>query len=165
MKDSLSLDNPLSEEKIKKVVWNCNDNKNLGLDGFTFNFLQSCWEIVKMNVVYFVKDFHSNARLTKSIITFFLSLISKNLNLQALNNYQPICFMSCFQKILAKVLTSRLKRVLGIISYVEKIAFVLGKSIFDGALVVNEVLDMARRLKKNCMVMKIDFERAYDCVN
>lgn len=30
---------------------------------------------------------------------------------------------------------------------------------------MNEVLDMAKRFKKICLLMKIYFESAYDCVN
>jgi hypothetical protein len=35
----------------------------------------------------------------------------------------------------------------------------------DGVLVVNELIDLAKRRKDNCLSFKVDFERAYDTVN
>lgn len=35
----------------------------------------------------------------------------------------------------------------------------------DGVFVVNEILDLAKRTNRECLVFKIDFERAYGCVS
>lgn len=32
-------------------------------------------------------------------------------------------------------------------------------------LVVNEIMDFVTRNKKECMVVKVDFQKAYDCVS
>lgn len=37
--------------------------------------------------------------------------------------------------------------------------------MLDGVLVLNEVIDFAKRNKKECMIMKVEFEKAYDCVS
>ncbi|XP_058754053.1 uncharacterized protein LOC131627225 [Vicia villosa] len=42
--------------------------------------------------------------------------------------------------------------------------FIEGRQLFDGVLVLNEVLDFAKRSKK-CLVLTVDFEKAYDCVS
>lgn len=39
------------------------------------------------------------------------------------------------------------------------------KGMCIGELVTNEILDFAKRNKKDCMVFKIDFARVYDCVD
>ncbi|KAI5447147.1 hypothetical protein KIW84_014848 [Lathyrus oleraceus] len=43
--------------------------------------------------------------------------------------------------------------------------FVSGRNIFDGVLVVNKILDLAKREKYLDMLLKIDFKRAYDCIS
>ncbi|XP_058765309.1 uncharacterized protein LOC131638782 [Vicia villosa] len=43
--------------------------------------------------------------------------------------------------------------------------FVPGRSITDGVLVVNEVLDFAKRTKRSCVILKVDFEKAYDSIS
>jgi hypothetical protein len=51
-----------------------------------------------------------------------------------------------------------------VISKVQS-AFLPHRQILDGVLVVNELLDLAKRRKDKCLFFKVDFERAYDTVN
>ncbi|MCI65448.1 LINE-1 reverse transcriptase like, partial [Trifolium medium] len=44
-------------------------------------------------------------------------------------------------------------------------AFVKDRQILDGILIANEVVDEARRSKKELMLFKVDFEKAYDSVD
>ena len=44
-------------------------------------------------------------------------------------------------------------------------AFIKGKQILDGILIANEVVDDAKRLNKELLVFKVDFEKAYDSVD
>lgn len=68
-------------------------------------------------------------------------------------------------KILSKVLTNRMKRVLpNIISNCQS-AFLEGRQILDGVLVVNELVDFAKRAKKEWLMFKVDFEKAYDSIS
>ncbi|GAU26497.1 hypothetical protein TSUD_361300 [Trifolium subterraneum] len=44
-------------------------------------------------------------------------------------------------------------------------AFVKDRQILDGILIANEVVDEARKSKKELMMFKVDFEKAYDSVD
>jgi hypothetical protein len=66
--------------------------------------------------------------------------------------------------VLAKVLAIRLRGVITSVVSDCQTAFVRGKQILDGILVANEVVDEARRLKKEMLLFKVDFEKAYDSV-
>jgi len=43
--------------------------------------------------------------------------------------------------------------------------FVKDRQILDGILIANEVVDEARKSKKEMMLFKVDFEKAYDSVD
>ena len=43
-------------------------------------------------------------------------------------------------------------------------AFLKGRYLVDGVLVVNELVDYAKKAKKDCLIFKVDFEKAYDSV-
>lgn len=51
----------------------------------------------------------------------------------------------------------------GIISPCQA-AFVQSKKILDGVMILNEIIDIAKKEKLECLLLKVDFEQAYDCV-
>jgi len=68
-------------------------------------------------------------------------------------------------KVLAKVLVIRLRGVVNSVVSDSQSAFVREKQILDGILVANEAVDEAYRLKKEMLLCKVDFEKAYDSVD
>lgn len=103
---------PISVEEVKEVVWECDDNKSPGPDGFNLNFYKSCWDLVAKDVMGFMIEFLATGTVPKAICASFLALIPKTSNPQDLNDYRPISLIGSLYKILAKTLAGRLKRVL-----------------------------------------------------
>jgi len=68
-------------------------------------------------------------------------------------------------KIVAKILSLRLKRVLHKVIDVRKSAFLIGRGLLDSVLVANEVLEEVKRRKSSCIFFKVDYEKAYDSVD
>lgn len=66
---------------------------------------------------------------------------------------------------LAKVLANRLRTIMGSVISEAQSAFILGRQIFDWILIANKLVDDARRLKKEMLLFKVDFEEAFDSVN
>ncbi|XP_039687884.1 uncharacterized protein [Medicago truncatula] len=71
----------------------------------------------------------------------------------------------CMYKVLAKVLANRLRCVISSVVSDTQSAFVRGKQILDGILIANEVVDEAKRMNKELLLFKVDFEKAYDSVD
>lgn len=44
-------------------------------------------------------------------------------------------------------------------------AFLPKRNILDGVLIINEVVDYAKKEMKECLILKVDFEKVYDTVN
>ncbi|CAJ2673784.1 unnamed protein product [Trifolium pratense] len=113
----------------------------------------------------FLREFHNNAILPKAVTASFLTLIPKKDHPQILFDYRPICLIGSLYKILSRILANRLKRVLGKVISNCQSAFLPQRQILDGVLILNEILDLAKRRKDECLLFKVDFERAYDTVN
>lgn len=160
--DNNILADQFSEEEIKEAVWDCEGDKSPGPDGFNFTFLKNFWDCINSEVYRFVKEFYANSKLPKGIIGSFVILIPKKECAHSINDFRPISLVGCLYKILAKVLSKRLKMVLPKVISRTQSAFLENRQILDGVVVVNEVLDYAKRKKKSCLVCKIDFEKAYD---
>jgi hypothetical protein len=73
--------------------------------------------------------------------------------------------LGCLYKIIAKVLANRLSKVMNVIIAPTQSVFLKNRNLVDGVLVVNEVVDLAKKTGRECMVFKVDFEKAYDSVD
>nr|GFC22546.1 RNA-directed DNA polymerase, eukaryota [Tanacetum cinerariifolium] len=73
-----------------------------------------------------------------------------------------ISLIRSLYKAIAKVLANRLVTVLDDI--VDKIqsAFVTDRQILDGHFILNEIVHWCKNKKKQSMIFKVDFEKAYD---
>ncbi|XP_058775361.1 uncharacterized protein LOC131649626 [Vicia villosa] len=128
-------------------------------------FYKTCWPFLKKEILNFVKEFHAFSVLPKAVTASFLALIPKVNNPLSLDEYRPIFLISSMYRILAKLLASRLKMVLGKLISTCQSAFLPNRNMLDGVLVLNESLDFAERFNKRCMMVKVGFEKAYDCVS
>jgi len=163
--DSTSLIQPFSLEEVKKAVWDCDDFKSPGPEGISFGFINKLWVEMKDDFMRFLTEFHCNGRLTKGINASFIALIPKVVSPQKLNNFRPICLVGCMCRVLAKVLANRLRNVIRNFVSDAQSVFVKGKNILGGVLIANEAVDEARRLGKEMILFKVDFEKAYDSVD
>ncbi|PNX60849.1 cysteine-rich receptor-like protein kinase, partial [Trifolium pratense] len=160
-----SLTKPFSELEVKSAVWDCDSYKSPGLDGINFGFIKDFWADLRGDVMRFISDFHRNGKLSKGINSTFIALIPKVDSPQRLNDFRPISLVGSLYKILAKVLADRLRLVIGSVISESQTAFVKDRQILDGILIANEVVDDARKAKKELMLFKVDFEKAYDSVD
>ncbi|GKB71713.1 hypothetical protein Tco_0933125 [Tanacetum coccineum] len=74
---SSSLESPFSLEEIKIAVWECGNDKSLGLDGFTFNFIKKFWDLHSPDINKFVMHFHETGTIHKGCNSSFISLLPK----------------------------------------------------------------------------------------
>jgi hypothetical protein len=68
-------------------------------------------------------------------------------------------------KFLAKVLANRLRLVIGSVISESQTTFMRDRQILDGILIANEIVDEAPKSKKELMLFKVDFDKAYVSVD
>ncbi|RHN60029.1 putative RNA-directed DNA polymerase [Medicago truncatula] len=165
LREGVDLIKPFSFEEVKNAVWDCDSFKSPGPDGISFGFVKEFWDVLKGDVMRFLVEFHRNGKFAKGINSMFIALIPKVDSPQGLNDFRPILLVNCMYKILSKVLANRLRSVIGSVVSDVQSAFIKGRQILDGILVANEVVDDARKRKKDLLLFKVDFEKAYDSVD
>ncbi|GAU13347.1 hypothetical protein TSUD_43010 [Trifolium subterraneum] len=163
--NSAELVKPFLLDEIKAAVWDCDSYKSPGPDGVNIGFFKDFWDLLKIDLLNFFAEFHRNGVLTKGINSTFIALIPKVECPLKVSEFRPIALVSSIYKILAKVLANRLRNVIGNVVGESQTAFIKDRQILDGILIANEVVDDARRGKKDLLLFKVDFEKAYDSVD
>ena len=133
------------EEEVKDAVWDCGSEKSPGPDGINFKFIKSFWNVIKPDVLRFLDEFYVNGMFPKGCNASFIALIPKVAGPQVLDEYRPISLISCMYKIVAKLLTNRLKKVMSLIIDERQSAFIGDRHLLHSALIVNEVVEEAKR--------------------
>ena len=100
-------------------------------------------------------------RLNYGVVT----LIPKTKDAATIKQYRPICLYYVCYKIVTKVLTNRLERVADKVVSKSQTAFMKNANILDGVVTIHEVFHELRRTKQEGVILKLDFEKAYDRVN
>ncbi|GJU28730.1 putative RNA-directed DNA polymerase [Tanacetum coccineum] len=81
------------------------------------------------------------------------------------SDYRPISLIGCVYKVLSKILSNRLAKVISSVISPNQSAFIAGRQILDGCLIANEVIRMAYMENLQLLLFKVDFEKAFDSVN
>ena len=158
------MEQPFSEEEVWGVIRNSNGNKAPGPYGFNMHFIKDQWGSIKEDVMKLFDAFFSSGNFDKRLNKSFIALIPKEALPIGLNEYRPICLVCCIYKIIAKVLANRLRRVMKEVVGDNQFSFVRGKQILDCCLVANEVIDTIKKSSLGGLLLKVDFEKAYDSV-
>ncbi|GJR59837.1 RNA-directed DNA polymerase, eukaryota [Tanacetum coccineum] len=161
---SIDLESNVTIEEIKRAVWDCGIDKSPGPDGFTFGFYRRYWDIIKKDVADAVSFFFISGNFPKGGNSSFIALIPKMQDAKVVKDYRPISLIGSLYKIIAKILANRLVGVLGELVNEVQSAFIVNRQILDGPFILDELIHWCHAKKKETMIFKVDFEKAYDSV-
>ncbi|GKA67931.1 RNA-directed DNA polymerase, eukaryota, partial [Tanacetum coccineum] len=66
--DSQFLESNFSLEEVKSAVWDCAGSKAPGPDGFNFNFINSFWDVLKVDFSNYIKIFEATGNITNGSV-------------------------------------------------------------------------------------------------
>ncbi|KAL9681535.1 hypothetical protein QQ045_013320 [Rhodiola kirilowii] len=157
----------ISEEEVRRAVFNMSPLKAPGMDGFPALFYQKNWRNIRGSVVGFVRDFWLNGELDERINNTLLVLIPKKKDADRMEDLRPISLCNVAVKIITKILADRLQSTLDRVISVTQSAFIKGRIITDNFIVAHEMshfLKGCRSQKEFYASIKVDMSKAYDRV-
>lgn len=163
--DNTRLIAPFSKEEIKQAVWDCDNFKSPGPDGFNFHFIKTFWDVLKEDFVSFISEIHRNGKLVRGSNSSFLTLVPKIVSHHQLVHYRPISMINSMYKVVSKLLANRLSTVLQKVISPTQSGFLPHRNIMEGVLVANELVDEVKRSSSSCIIFKADIEKAFDSVS
>lgn len=97
----------------KQLSKGLGDLKSPGIDGYASKFSKASWHTIKVDVMRVISDFFEKGKLYKVVNYTVVTLIPKSEEAKSIRDYRPIAGCSTLYKIIPRILTCRLARVIG----------------------------------------------------
>ena len=142
-----------------------NPNSSLGPDGFGGKFYQMCFGIIKDDLMAFIKSFYTGNIMPRYMSHACLVLLPKVEHPNRLKDYRPISLSNFINKIISKILSTRLSSILPFMVSDNQSGFVKGRSISENIMLAQEIIHGMKLPKEGSnVVIKLDMVKAYDRV-
>ena len=164
--DAVYMIRPIMDEEIKAAIFDIEDNKAPGPDGFTSKFFKASWNIIGDDVCRAVKEFFTSGKLLGELNNTIISLVPKIKNPSKVTDYRPIACSGVVYTGISKVITNRIKGSLGKLIDCNQSAFIEGRQISDNILLIQELMNgynWSNRARR--CAFKVDIQKAYDTVS
>jgi hypothetical protein len=158
--DRESLDRPFTEEEIHEIICQMEKNKAAGPDGIPVEFCQHCWVIITQYILQLFNNFHEHRINLERINYVIISLIPQGDDADIIQKYRSICLLQVLFKIFTKAMNVRAEPVMGKLIHPCQNAFIRGRYITDGVMLLQEILRETKFKKKQGVVLKIYFEKS-----
>ncbi|XP_060969468.1 uncharacterized protein LOC133036755 [Cannabis sativa] len=158
---------PVTDEEVRRALFQMHPDKSPGSDGMTPGFYQKCWSTVSNDLITLVKNFFVVGSFPRELNHTNIVLIPKKKNPESMSDLRPISLCNVLYKIISKVLANRFKDVLPVVISNHQSAFLPGRLISDNIMVAFEIMHYLKRKrvgKDGFMALKLDMSKAYDRV-
>ncbi|XP_021715738.1 uncharacterized protein LOC110683654 [Chenopodium quinoa] len=141
------------------------DDKAPGIDGFNAVFFKKSWPMIKTDIYTAIFSFFETGVIAKQWNYTTITLVPKVQHPSYVREFRPISCCTMLYKLISKVLTNRIAKVVGTVIDDAQAGFIPGKHIGDNILLASELIKgySHKFVSPRCMI-KIDLRKAYDSV-
>ncbi len=158
-------DSPISYNEIAKAVKDLPNNKSPGSDGFAIEFYKFFWKDVKCLVTDSILYGGDTGKLSIDQRRGVLALLpKKGKDIRLLKNWRPLTLLNTHYKIVAKLLATRLQKVLFKLISPDQSGYLKGRYIGNNIRNIYDIIDFTEQMQTHGMIVFIDFEKAFDTI-
>ncbi|CAA0825525.1 Unknown protein [Striga hermonthica] len=124
------------------------------------------WSIVGPSVRNMVREVMHGNDMPRQLNKTLIVLIPKVDCPSSIKEFRPISLLNVVYKLVTKVLTTKMKRLMPLLIGPTQVSFIPGRHITDNIVIAQELIHTMRTVKgkRGYMVIKVDLEKAYDYV-
>ena len=141
------------------------ENKISVEDGFTKEFYESFFDLLKQNLIDSYSEAFQKGSLSVSQRRGVISLIPKNdSDLSELTGWRPITLLTVDYKILAKCIAKRIEPFLPKLIHSDQTGFMKDRFVGQNVRLLNDLMEYTDVKKISGIFLFIDFEKAFDSI-
>ena len=161
-----SLDRPITRNDLTMALFkNMSPSKAPGNDGLTVKFMRKFWLQLSPLLMDSLKESWEHGELSNSQKESVIRLIAKKDKDQSkISGHRPISLINVDAKIYSKCLSERLRKLTNEVVDHDQLAYMEGRSVHDGHMLINRMLELGRSNKVKGLMATVDFRGAFDSI-
>jgi hypothetical protein len=163
--EKLDLDSPLNLIEFDKAIKQCNKKSAPGTDGINNRFIYHFWQFFRTPLLRYANCCYEKGTFTSLFKTAKIRLIPKKGNLKRLENWRPISLLNCFYKLISRVLTNRLKKVIDKITQIGQYGYSKKKQCQEVLIGLLTKIHNAKTGGKEGVLVSLDIKKAFDSIS
>ena len=156
---------PVSLEGIKSILALSKNDKSSGPDGIPVEVYRALFDVLGLDLLRVVDDSRKSGKIPV-VFNSTLIVLSPKIDLsKSFEDFRPISLCNYIYKIIGKIISVQIRKVLGRYIFGAQFGFLPGRQIHDAIGVLQECLHSIYNKKLKSVVFKVDLSKAYDKVN
>ena len=160
-----ALTQPFTREDLEKSIKQMANGKSPGLDGLPAEFYKQFFDLIADDLLLVFTELLQSGRMSASQRTGLITLLYKKGDRTDLKNWRPISLLNCDYKILSKMISLRLAKVLEDIIEPDQTCSVPNRSIITNGLLLRDLIQIANEKNLPAALISLDQLKAFDRVN
>lgn len=156
---------PVTLDEIKDILLHFKKERSPGPDGWTTEFFIHFFELAGEDLLKMVEDSRLKGKIAGGLNSTFLVLIPKENNPHSFNDFRPIALCNLVYKVIAKVISNRIKPFLAFSLSERQLGFLKGRRIQDAIGAAHECIHSTKQKNQKALILKLDLKKAFDCID
>ena len=164
--DNLFLEKKIEKDEFLHALKEMKPNKSPGSDGLTNAFYLNFFHLFGDVLCKIINLAYEDGELSETQKLSYITLICKDeTRSEEMKCYRPISLLNIDYKIISKIITIRLGKVLPKIIGIDQTCSVKGRSIFDNLHLIRNIIDYVHQKNLAASFICLDQEKAFDRVS
>lgn len=164
--DMEMLESDITMDEIKSALFTMAKNKSPGPCGLTVEFFCKFFHLFEEIFSKVFKVIENGKILSRSMRHGIINLVYKNKgDKNLLKNFRPISLLCVDYKIIARIMSNRLKTVLPKLVSESQTCCIMGRDIADTTSSIRDLIEIVEKDNLEAYLIKVDQEKAFDRVD
>ena len=157
---------PISERELNSALASMNKSSSPGPDGYTAIFFRYFWTELRPLIVVAMAEVYQNGQLPLDLNASITTLIHKKGKARdKIDCLRPISLLNVLYKLMTKVLSMRLNKVLAAIINRDQNGFIKGRYIGENVRLILDILTRTKNEDIGGLLLLCDWSKAYDSID